>query len=56
MEDPSDPIGHLDFGSSPELLFRPCDTSDEECFIAGQGKTYAWDPLIHLPPQDGAGS
>ena len=31
-EDPMDPIGHYNFGSSPELLFRPCNATslDEE--------------------------
>lgn len=51
-EDPMDPIGHLDFGTSPELLFRPCDTSDDECFIGPEGKTYAWYPMITLPAED----
>lgn len=52
-EDPEDPLKHVNFGSSPELLFRPCchvtDEQDvDECFVA-EGKSYAWDPLIRLP-------
>ena len=48
-EDPADPIGHLDFGSAPELLFRPCDVGDEECYIGADGVSFAYDPLIRLP-------
>ena len=57
-----DPIARYDFGTSPELLFRPCDfrnTSNDsssslnedtdECFISDSGRTYAYDPLIRLP-------
>ncbi len=48
-EDPSDPIGHLDFGSSPELLFQPCDSeNDAECFLGADGKSYRYDPLIRM--------
>ena len=45
-----DPLYGYDFGSSPELLFKPCDTEEsEECFLGPSGKTYAFDPLIRLP-------
>lgn len=52
-EDPNDPLGHLNFGSSPELLFKPCgaDDDEEQCFIGPSGKAYAWDPLIRLPKE-----
>ena len=45
-----------DFGSSPELLFTPCDydaaSVDEEsssCFLyESKGKLFAYDPIIRL--------
>lgn len=51
-EDPADPIGHLDFGSSPQLLFQPCDVMDDQCFIGKEGKTFKFDPLIRLPHEE----
>jgi hypothetical protein len=37
------------FGTSPELLFKPCDMSDsDQCFIGGEGRSYAYDPIIRL--------
>ena len=52
-EDPDDPLRHVNFGTSPELLFRPCNTDEEgeadTCFVSAEGKSYAWDPLIRLP-------
>lgn len=38
-----------DFGTSPELLFQPCDVNDDQCFIGGEGRTFKFDPLIRLP-------
>ena len=46
-----------DFGTSPELLFRPCDLSlDDVCFVPSYGpqygpgsiRSYAFDPIIRL--------
>jgi hypothetical protein len=48
-EDPADPIGHVHFGSSPQLLFKPCNDNAPSCYVGTKGKTYAWDPLIRLP-------
>ena len=40
------------FGTSPELLFKPCDSSDNDmCFIGGEGRSYAYDPIIRLKPK-----
>jgi len=51
-EDPDDPLKHVNFGTSPELLFRPCNADDVEAdmcfFVNSEGKSYAWDPLIRL--------
>ncbi len=38
-----------DFGTSPGLLFQPCDTEDDQCYIGKDGVTYKYDPLIRLP-------
>ena len=52
-----DPLERYDFGTSPELLFRPCDLSvDESCFVPlygspygpGSVRSYAFDPIIRL--------
>ena len=60
-EDPYNPLKGYNFGSNPELLFRPCDEADgSECFIAlptdSDGVNgdrnilrFAYDPLIRLP-------
>ena len=52
------------FGTNPELLFRPCDEADgSECFIALPTDSedtdgnrnilrFAYDPLIRLPVDD----
>lgn len=55
LEDDSDPefrLSKYDFGTSPELLFRRCDTNDNpgalECFIDADGKSYALDYIIRL--------
>ena len=46
------------FGADPDLLFRPCDAvvaSDGDgdgCYIDGDGRLYAYDPVIRLPDQD----
>ena len=54
-----DPLERYDFGTSPELLFRPCDlSSDDACFLPphgpqhGSGRTYAFDPIIRLKEND----
>jgi 2,3-bisphosphoglycerate-dependent phosphoglycerate mutase len=53
LEDPNDPLGHLDFGSAPELLFQPCDSeNDEECFLGADGRSYRYDPLIRLGEEE----
>jgi hypothetical protein len=44
------PLARYDFGSAPELLFKPCDVEGaDSCFLGGDGKSYAWDPVIRLP-------
>ena len=47
-----DPLARFDFGSNPELLFRPCKVDDTECFTPSTfgSRSYAYDPLIRLPP------
>jgi len=55
LDDGSDDdiLERYNFGSSPELLFEPCDVVDgvlpepTECFVIG-GRTYTYDPLIRL--------
>jgi len=56
-----DPLERYDFGTSPELLFRPCDlSSDDVCFVPpygpqyGPGRTYAVDPIIRLKGNNGS--
>ena len=49
---PSDPIERHDFGTSVDMLFRPCDfavNSTQYCYFGDTGRTYAYDPLIRLP-------
>lgn len=42
------------FGTSPELLFKPCQQSASEdgeagqCFLGAEGRSYAYDPVIRL--------
>jgi hypothetical protein len=36
------------FGKGKDLLFKPCDQTDEECFIAEDGSVFACDPIIRL--------
>ena len=59
------PVVRYNFGTSPDLLFRPCDLSDDDlqvtgkegetdeekdtCYIDENGKLYAYDPIIRLP-------
>jgi 2,3-bisphosphoglycerate-dependent phosphoglycerate mutase len=44
-----DPLARYDFGTSPELLFKPCGEDADSCYLGGDGKSYAWDPVIRLP-------
>lgn len=50
--DEDDPLARFNFGTSPELLFKPCDynteNASESCFIGSNGRSYAWDPVIRL--------
>lgn len=49
--DTHDPLSRFNFGTSPELLFKPCDeigTETDSCFIVEGGKSYAYDPIIRL--------
>lgn len=43
-----DPLSRYNFGSAPELLFRPCDVKDNDtiCYIAASGKSYQYNPII----------
>ena len=59
------PLLRYNFGTSPDLLFRPCDLNDDDlqkvgkegeiedekdsCYIDENGKLYAYDPIIRLP-------
>lgn len=45
-----DPLSRYNFGSSPDLLFRPCDvaSNDTICFVSSSGKSYAYNPIIQL--------
>ena len=59
----SNPLVKYNFGTAPDLLFRPCDLSDEDlqvaggegaaekdsCYLDETGKLYAYDPIIRLP-------
>lgn len=55
-EERDNPIGMMseyDFGTSPNLLFRPCDADAEECFLyQADGVSYAFDPIIRLSRKD----
>eukprot|EP00746_Dinoflagellata_sp_MGD_P021982 gnl/MRDRNA2_/MRDRNA2_151339_c0_seq1.p1 gnl/MRDRNA2_/MRDRNA2_151339_c0~~gnl/MRDRNA2_/MRDRNA2_151339_c0_seq1.p1 ORF type:complete len:750 (+),score=112.91 gnl/MRDRNA2_/MRDRNA2_151339_c0_seq1:149-2398(+) len=45
----TDILTKYDFGSSPDLLFKPCYEEDaDECVIVG-GRSFSYDPLIRLP-------
>jgi 2,3-bisphosphoglycerate-dependent phosphoglycerate mutase len=54
--DNGDPLERYDFGSNPELLFRPCGVDDDECFLPTTigGRSYAYNPLIRLPQDPAA--
>ena len=57
----TNPLSRYNFGTSPDLLFRPCDLTDDDlqvngkeeekdsCYIDEAGKLYAYDPIIRLP-------
>jgi hypothetical protein len=45
----ADPLARYNFGTSPELLFKPCGEDADSCYLGGDGKSYAWDPVINLP-------
>ena len=33
-------------------MFKPCDSeTDLECFIGGEGRSYAYDPIVRLKPK-----
>lgn len=56
-EDYLNPLRRYSFGESPELLFKPCDFTEDgsdnkECFIGPNGKSYAWDPVVRLKKKD----
>lgn len=47
----ADILTKYNFGSAPELLFKPCSEDDdtaEECVLVG-GRAFSYDPLIRLP-------
>eukprot|EP01036_Dinobryon_divergens_P029378 gene29378-38463_t len=49
----------FNFGSSPDLLFKPCDqddfgeagTDEDDCYLDGSnlGKSYKYNPIISFP-------
>ena len=45
-----DPLARYNFGSAPELLFKPCNSEDSEgvCYIAKNGKSYQFNPIIQF--------
>mmetsp|Transcript_11181 Transcript_11181/g.15391 ORF Transcript_11181/g.15391 Transcript_11181/m.15391 type:complete len:622 (+) Transcript_11181:61-1926(+) len=55
-------VSEYNFGSSPDLLFKPCSSDDEEdssddsgCFLDGYGlgdKSYKHDPIIRIVEND----
>jgi hypothetical protein len=58
-------IHRYNFGTSPDLLFKPCDLDNEDleigsitqndtdqCYIDDNGNLYAYDPIIRLPTYD----
>jgi hypothetical protein len=57
------PCSRHNFGTSPELLFKPCSQSTAggedgeggQCFLGAGGRSYAYDPVIRLarPATDG---
>ena len=52
-EDPNNPLGNYNFGSSPDLLFNSCPEevstqASEQCFFFPDGRSYAYDPLLRL--------
>lgn len=56
LENPMGMLRQYNFGSSPELLFKPCDykgNSDaDSCFVYelnGRIYSHAFDPIIRLP-------
>lgn len=43
-------ISDYNFGSNPELLFRPCNVTDDDiCFVGDDGQGFLIDPFIRLP-------
>jgi hypothetical protein len=57
------PLGRYNFGTSPDLLFKPCDLDNEDleiyddtdrdqCYIDDNGNLYAYDPIIRLSTHD----
>ena len=59
----SNSLSTYNFGTSPDLLFRPCDLGDNDlqvgekenaddkdsCYLDESGQLYAYDPIIRLP-------
>ena len=46
-----DPLSRYNFGSAPDLLFKPCDQKDNDaiCYIGKNGKSYQFNPIIEFP-------
>ena len=54
-EDFYNPLRRYTFGESPELLFKPCDFdggNTDQCFIGENGKSFSYDPILRLVPED----
>jgi hypothetical protein len=57
----SNSLSTYNFGTSPDLLFRPCDLDEDDlqskseedekdsCYLDESGQLYAYDPIIRLP-------
>ena len=50
-EDPNNPLGDYNFGSSPELFLSACpeeeeSNEDDQCYFFSDGRSYAYDPLL----------
>jgi 2,3-bisphosphoglycerate-dependent phosphoglycerate mutase len=45
-----DPLSRYNFGSSPDLLFKPCDldNDNEVCYLGKDGKSYQFNPIIEF--------
>jgi len=47
----ADPLARFNFGTSPELLFKPCADGDDSCILTDVGRSYSLDPVIRFRQQ-----